>query len=385
MTFNSSALRSKFPEMGTNIFTTMNMVAKEHGAINLAQGFPNYDCPEELKAYITEAVHNGKNQYAPMPGIPELRSAISTKVESLYGTKFDPEDEITITPGGHCALMAAATAVLHRGDEVIIFEPSFDCFAPIVTLAGAVPVFVKLRFPEYSIDWDEVRSKITDKTRLIWLNTPHNPTGATLSAEDMKSLSSIIRNTNIIILSDEVYEHIVFDKLEHQSVCRYPELIERSFAIYSFGKVYHATGWKVGYCLAPRPLMQEFRKIYQMIMFTVNHPAQWALAQYLKNREHYLNLPAFYQRKRDLFLERLKESRLEFLPARGSYFQCLTYKQITDAPEMEVAKRFAREAKVASIPLSAFYSDGTDNGVLRFCFAKTDDVLEQAAEALCKI
>lgn len=280
MSFPRNALRSKFPNMGTNIFTAMNLVANEHGAINLAQGFPNFDCPEELKGYIAEAVHSQRNQYAPMPGIPELRNAIADKVKFLHGQDYDPDLEITVTPGGHCALMAAATAVLHPGDEVIIFEPSFDCFAPIVTLSGATPVFVKLKFPEYSIDWAEVRSKITDRTRLIWLNTPHNPTGATLTSADMRALIDIVHNTDVLILSDEVYEHIIFDKEQHQSVCRYPELVERSFAIYSFGKVYHATGWKVGYCLAPRALMQEFRKIYQMIMFTVNHPAQWALAKF---------------------------------------------------------------------------------------------------------
>ncbi len=385
MTFHPDAIRSKFPEMGTNIFTAMNVVARDHGAINLAQGFPNFDCPEQLRDYLAEACRTGRNQYAPMPGLPELREGISAKVESLYGRKYDAEDEITITPGGHCALMAAATAVLHPGDEVIIFEPSFDCFVPIVQLSRATPVFVKLRFPDYSVPWDEVRAKISKKTKLIWINSPHNPTGATLSEADMRTLSAIVRDTNIIILSDEVYEHIIFDGEKHQSVCRHPELAERSFAVYSFGKVFHVTGWKVGYCLAPRELMREFRKIYQMINFTVNHPAQWAIAQYLSNREHYLNLSDFYQRKRDRFLERLTESRFKFVPARGSYFQCLRYDEISSEPEIDVAKRFAREAKVASIPLSVFYSDGTDNRILRFCFAKTDDVLEQAAEALCKI
>lgn len=379
------ALQSKFPHMGTNIFTAINTVAKEHGAINLGQGFPNFDCPQELKALLAEAANSGKNQYAPMPGLPELRTAISAKIKALHGHEYDPELEINVTPGGHSALMSAATAVLHPGDEVIIFEPSFDCFAPIVTLSGAKPVFVKLKFPDYSVDWEEVKAKITPKTRLIWINSPHNPTGATLSDADMRALIQVVRNTNILILSDEVYEHIIFDGRQHNSISRYPELVERSFAISSFGKVYHATGWKVGYCVAPRFLMQEFRKIYQMIQFTVNHPAQWAIAQFMCNREHYLGLPDFYQKKRDFFLQRIAKSRFEFTPAHGSYFQCLTYKRITQAPEMEAAVQFARDAKVAAIPISAFHSDGTDNGVLRFCFAKTEDVLEQAAEALCKI
>jgi methionine aminotransferase len=371
--------------MGVNIFTAMNQVAAEFSAINLAQGFPNFDCPQRLQELLCEAVRGQKNQYAPMPGLPELRRAISEKIKFLHGHGYDPDLEVTVTPGGHAALMSAATAVLHPGDEVIIFDPSFDCFAPIVKLSGAVPVFVKLTFPDYSIDWNVVRQKITPRTRLIWLNSPHNPTGATLSADDLSTLADIVRDTSILILSDEVYEHIIFDDRQHQSICRHPELRERAFAIFSFGKVYHATGWKVGYCVAPRPLMQEFRAVYQMIQFTVNHPAQWALAQFLSDRSHYLELPAFYQKKRDFFLAQLASSAFEFTPAQGSYFQCLRYKKRAGEKEMEAARRIARDAKVASIPISAFYSDGTDHGVLRFCFAKTEDVLEQAAKALCSI
>ena len=385
MSENTPSVRSKFPDMGTNIFTTMNMVAKEYGAINLAQGFPGFDCPEQLRELVVAALRNGKNQYAPMPGVPELREAISHKIRALHNRAYDPETEITVTPGGHAALMAAATAVLHPGDEVILFDPSFDCFLPIIRLNGAVPRLIKLNPPDHKIDWTAVQAALSPRTRLIWLNTPHNPTGATLTQGDMTMLAKLLRGTEILVLSDEVYEHIIFDGRQHESVCRHPELAERSFAVFSFGKVYHATGWKVGYCVAPQPLMQEFRKIYQMTQFTVHHPSQVAIAEFLAQRDHYLSLPSFYQRKRDLFLSRLKSSRFDFTPAEGTYFQSLTYGRISDEPAMSAAKRFARDAKVASIPLSAFYSDGTDHQMLRFCFAKSDEMIEQAAEALCKI
>lgn len=385
MSVSKDAVISKFPNMGTNIFTTINNVAQEYGAINLGQGFPNFDCPEGLKASVQEAIQSGRNQYAPMPGLPELREEISKKISFLYKQNYDPETEITVTPGGHSALTAAALSVVHPGDEVIIFEPCFDCFIPIVKLCGGIPVIIKLTYPNYTVDWSEVKKKITPKTKLIWINTPHNPTGVKFSSSDMQNLIEITQNTNIFILSDEVYEHINFDGQLHESVCRYPELIERSFAVYTFGKVFHTTGWKVGYCVAPKQLMNEFRKIYQMINFTVNHPMQWGIAKFLANKEHYLELPNFYQRKRDLFLNGLKKSRFDFIPAQGSYFQCLTYQKITDLPELETAKLIAKEVKVASIPISSFYSDGTDNGVLRFCFAKTDEVLELATEALCKM
>jgi methionine aminotransferase len=363
----------------------MNLVAQEYQAVNLAQGFPSFDCPLELREYVAQALQSGKNQYAPMPGLPELREAISEKVALLYGRRYDPATEITITPGGHTALTSAAMSILHPGDEAIIFDPSFDCFAPIVTLCGATPVIVNLTFPEYAIPWDEVAKRITPRTRLIWINTPHNPTGSVLSAADLEKLTSLVRGTNIVVLSDEVYEHITFDGQQHQSVCRFPELAERSLSVYSFGKVYHATGWKIGYCLGPQYLMNEFRKIHQMITFTTNHPMQWGLSQFLKNREHYLGLPAFYQQKRDHFLAGLKGSRFQVVPCQGSYFQCLSYAAISDEPEMEFAKRLAREAKVAAIPLSAFYKDGTDNKMLRFCFAKSNEILETATAALKRV
>jgi len=363
----------------------MNAVAQEHQAVNLAQGFPSFDCPPELLEYVTTAFRAGRNQYAPMPGLPELREGISEKVKFLYGRTYDPATEITITPGGHAALMSAAMAILHPGDEAIVFEPSFDCFAPIVKLCGATPVPIKLTFPEYSIPWGIVAERITPQTKLIWINTPHNPTGSILGPEDIRSLVRVVQGTNIVVLSDEVYEHITFDGHEHQSVCRTPELAERSFSIYSFGKVYHATGWKIGYCLAPSYLMQEFRKIHQMTTFTTNHPIQWGLSQYIKNRNHYLELAQFYQAKRDYFIAGLKGSRFDVLAAKGSYFQCLTYRRISEEPEMSFAKRLARDAKVAAIPVSAFYEDGTDNGVLRFCFAKSNEILDQATEALRKM
>lgn len=378
-------LRSKFPKMGTNIFTAMNNLAAEHGAINLAQGFPNFPCSERLISLVDQYMKKGFNQYCPMPGAMVLREAIAEKIEFLYGRKYSPDTEINVTPGGHAALMAAITSVINPGDEVIIFEPAFDCFAPIVQLNGGTPVFIALTPPEYKIPWDEVAKKITPKTKGIVINSPHNPSGTVLSLDDIQSLIKIVRGTNLIIFSDEVYEHLIFDGRQHHSAMRYPELAERSFSIFSFGKVYHVTGWKIGYVVAPKELMAEFRKTYQMITFTVNHPMQLAIAEFLKDRDGYMGLPAFYQQKRDFFLERVRESRFDFVPAAGTYFQSLSYERIMDKGDMDAAIYVAMNAKVGTIPMSALYHNNAEHRILRICFAKTDDVLEQAALNLSKI
>ncbi len=378
-------IRSKFPKMGMNIFTAMNAVSTEHNAINLAQGFPNFPCSEKLISLVDQYMRKGFNQYCPMPGVLPLREAIAEKINFLYGRTYSPDTEINVTPGGHAALMSAITSVIHPGDEVIIFEPAFDCFAPIVELNGGIPVFIELTPPNYNIPWSEVTGKISDKTKAIIINSPHNPTGTVLEKPDMEALIKLTKNTDIVIISDEVYEHLIFDGLEHQSVMRYPELAERSFSIYSFGKVYHVTGWKIGYVVAPKELMAEFRKCYQMMTFTVNHPMQLAIAEFLKDREGYLSLPNFYQKKRDFFLERIRNSRFEFTPAKGTYFQSISYKKIMDAGDMDTALWLAKNAKVGLVPMSALYHNNAEHHMLRVCFVKTEDVLEQAAERLSRI
>ncbi len=382
---STPSIRSKFPNMGMNIFTAMNAVATEHNAINLAQGFPNFPCSEKLISLVDQYMRKGFNQYCPMPGALALREAIVEKIQFIYGKSYSPDTEINVTPGGHAALMAAVTSVIHPGDEVIIFEPAFDCFAPIVELNGGVPVYIELRPPAYKIPWQEVALKISDKTKAIIINSPHNPSGTVLEESDMRSLIDLVKNTNIVIISDEVYEHLIFDGFQHQSVMRYPELAERSFSIYSFGKVYHVTGWKIGYVVAPKELMAEFRKCYQMMTFTVNHPMQLAIAGFLKEKDEYLNLPDFYQKKRDFFLNGIKNSRFEFTPAKGTYFQSLSYGKIMNAGDMDAAIWFAKNAKVGTVPMSALYHNNAEHKVLRVCFAKTEEVLEQAAVRLSRI
>ncbi|MDZ4785289.1 MAG: methionine aminotransferase [bacterium] len=382
---STPSIRSKFPNMGMNIFTAMNAVATEQNAINLAQGFPNFPCSEKLISLVDQYMRKGFNQYCPMPGALALREAIVEKIQFIYGKSYSPDTEINVTPGGHAALMAAVTSVIHPGDEVIIFEPAFDCFAPIVELNGGVPVYIELRPPAYKIPWQEVALKISDKTKAIIINSPHNPSGTVLEESDMRSLIDLVKNTNIVIISDEVYEHLIFDGFQHQSVMRYPELAERSFSIYSFGKVYHVTGWKIGYVVAPKELMAEFRKCYQMMTFTVNHPMQLAIAEFLKEKDEYLNLPDFYQKKRDFFLNGIKNSRFEFTPAKGTYFQSLSYGKIMNAGDMDAAIWFAKNAKVGTVPMSALYHNNAEHKVLRVCFAKTEEVLEQAAVRLSRI
>jgi methionine transaminase len=378
-------IHSKLPAVGTTIFTVMTKLANESGAINLSQGFPDFDVDPALIDLVHRHMRGGRNQYAPMQGVPVLRERIAEKVRETYGASCDPDTEITVTSGGTEALFAAITAVVGHGDQAVLFEPAYDSYAPAIELCGGIPVFCPMRFPDYSIDWDRVKDSITQKTKLLILNSPHNPSGAVLSVRDIAALTDIVANTGIFIVSDEVYEHIIFDGLRHESMARYPELARRSFVVSSFGKTYHATGWKVGYCFAPAALSAEFRKIHQYLTFATNTPVQMALADFMEQKEKYRSLPAFYQAKRDLFLSLIKGSRFRCLPSRGTYFQMLDYSAITDEPDTAFARRMTVEHGVAAIPPSVFYHDGADNRVLRFCFAKREETLAAAAERLCGI
>ncbi len=380
-----SRLRSKLPKTGTTIFTIMSGLAQKEGAINLSQGFPDFSGSPDLIRLVNDHMKAGNNQYAPMPGILPLREAIAAKMDKRYTAKYDPETEITITAGATQGLFAAITAVVHEGDEVILFEPAYDSYEPAIQLNGGVPVYIELQAPGYTINWDHVKKRINQRTRLIILNTPHNPTGTTLSAADMMQLQKLTQNSDILILSDEVYEHIIFDGLEHQSIARYPKLAERSFIVFSFGKTYHHTGWKTGYCLAPEYLMKEFRKIHQFQVFSCNAPIQFALAEFMNNADEYLSLPDFYQQKRDFFYDLIKDSRFQGLPSTGTYFQLLSYKQISKEKDTDFAVRLTKEHKIAAIPVSVFYHKSIDHKVLRFCFAKSEETLKEAAEKLCKI
>jgi methionine aminotransferase len=363
----------------------MSALATEHKAVNLGQGFPDYPMPEALTALVDKAMQEGFNQYAPMPGWMPLRESIAEKIQFLYNTKVNPDTEITITPGGTYAIYTALTTVLQPGDEVIVFEPAYDSYIPNITVNGAVPVLIDLKFPDYRIDWNEVRSKITPRTRMIMLNTPHNPTGAVLREDDIEQLRAVVKDTNILILSDEVYEHLIFDQIPHQSMLRYPDLLQRSFVCFSFGKVYHCTGWKLGYCVAPAAFTKEFRKVHQFNCFSCHTPSQVALASFLKNKESYLQLSPEMQQKRDFFSELMKDTRFTPLASYGSYFQCYKYDRISDEGDKEFAIRITKEYGIATIPVSAFYQSGKDNKVIRFCFAKKETTLEQAVERLRKI
>jgi methionine aminotransferase len=363
----------------------MTRLANEHGAINLSQGFPDFDVDPALIALVEKHMRRGANQYAPMQGVQPLRERISEKTLELYGRRYDPETEITVTSGATEALFAAITAAVGPGDEAIVLEPAYDSYVPAITLCGGVSVFCRLRHPDYSIDWDMVKDSITPRTRCIILNSPHNPTGAVLAAADLEALAEIVRDTDILIVSDEVYEHIVFDGLAHQSMARVEELARRSFVISSFGKTWHTTGWKIGYCVAPAPLSEEFRKIHQYLTFASMTPVQHAYAEFLDNKDSYLALPEFYRKKRDRFLSLVAPSRFEALPSRGTYFQMLDYSAITSERDVDFARRMTMEHGVAAIPPSVFYHDAADHLVLRFCFAKKDETLERAAELLCKI
>jgi methionine aminotransferase len=378
-------LRSKLPDTGITIFSQMTALANAHGAINLSQGFPDFEISADLIEKVHEHMHSGRNQYAPMQGVAVLREKIAEKVYGLYQAEYDPDSEITITSGATEAVFDAITAVVHPGDEVIVIEPAYDSYVPAIQLCAGIPVFVKLHHPDYHINWDEVAKAVTSKTRLIILNSPHNPTGAVLTGKDIAALIAIVRNTDIFILSDEVYEHIIFDGSVHESMCRHPELFQRSFVVCSFGKMVHATGWKTGYCLAPRALSREFQKIHQFVTFASNTPVQYALADFISMPDAYLSLSAFYQDKRDFFRSLISGSRFKILPCRGSYFQLLDYSNLSNEPDEVFARRLTTAFGVAAIPPSAFYQDKDDHRVLRFCFAKTSQTLEAAAERLCRV
>lgn len=379
------SIKSKLPKTGTTIFSVMSALAAEHGAINLAQGFPDFECSTKLVELVNHYMKAGFNQYAPMPGVMKLREKIAEKTQELYSATYNPDTEITVTPGGTHALYAAISAFIGEGDEVIIIEPCYDSYLPAIQVNGGRAVFAELKYPTYKIDWDEVKKLVTYKTKMIIINTPHNPTGTTLSAQDMQRLEKIVKNSEIIVLSDEVYEHIIFDGVEHQSVARYPKLAERSIIVSSFGKTYHTTGWKMGYVLAPANLTAEFRKVHQFMCFSANTPVQYAIADFMDDKDAYLQLSAFYQEKRDYFQKLVKGSKFKLMPCLGSYFQLLDYGKITQEKDTDYAVRLTKEFKIASIPTSVFYHKNIDNHVLRFCFAKQNETLEKAAEKLHKI
>lgn len=381
---------SKLPGTGTTIFAVMSALSEECDAINLSQGFPSFNPSQDLLDRITHYLNSGANQYAPMPGVPSLRHAIAAKVEQLYGRTIDAELEVTVSDGATEGLFSAIHAVVRAGDEVIVFDPAYDSYAPAVTLAGGTTTHLPLVFPDedadFQIDWSRLEDAIGPKTRLIILNFPHNPTGAILSPADIERLADIVRDTSIYLISDEVYEHIIFDKADHQSLLRNDELWERSFIISSFGKTYHATGWKVGYCVAPPVLTAEFRKIHQWTCYAVITPIQLAIADYMQDTpHHYVELPVFYEQKRDRFCELVRDSRFDYQPAKGTFFQLLDYSSITDEDDVAYARRLTREIGVASIPISVFCEKPPPGRKLRFCFAKDDQILEEAASRLCQL
>ena len=382
----SFPVQSKLPDVGTTIFTVMSQLATEHGAINLSQGFPDFPAPAGLLDRVTHHLRAGHNQYAPMSGLPALRGQIARKTLALYGRSVDPDSDVTVTSGATEALFCAIEAVVQPGDEVLCLDPAYDSYDPAIRLAGGRAVHIPLQEPDFSVDWDRVQSAITPHTRLLILNSPHNPTGAVLSARDITALTEIVRNTRLLLLSDEVYEHIIFDGRRHESLLRYPELAERSLVVSSFGKTYHATGWKIGYCVAPAALTREFRRVHQFVQFCVVTPMQWALADFLESDPgHYLDLPAFYQVKRDQFCALLQPSRFRLTPSAGTYFQLLDYSGITAEADVDYARRLTQEFGVACIPVSVFCGEPLATPRLRFCFAKDLGTLERAAEILCRI
>ena len=378
-------LPSKLPNVGTTIFTVMSKLAADVGAINLAQGFPGFDCDPQLLLLVETYLRDQRNQYAPMAGVPALREAIARKTLDCYQVSYDPDAEITITSGASEAIFNAVTAVVRPGDEVLVFEPAYDSYVPAIELNGGIPIYVTLHAPDYRVDWQVVAEKITDRTRLILVNTPHNPSGRVWTRDDLDQLANLVRERDIWIVSDEVYEHILFDQRTHHSLMTHSDLRERTFVVGSFGKTFHVTGWKIGYCLAPKDLTTEFRKIHQYLTFSTVTPIQYALADYLNEPEHYRALPGFYQRKRDLFLDHLRGSRFTFTPTEGSFFQTLSYTTITSEPDYDLAVRLTHEIGVASIPVSVFYNHKNDDKVLRFCFAKDDRDLIEAAGRLSRL
>lgn len=377
------AITSRLPNVGTTIFTVMSQLAREYNAINLGQGFPDFPMSSQLIDLVEKAMREGHNQYTHMNGYPLLRERIADKVNTLYGYPVNHETQITVTPGGTYAIYTALTSVLQPGDEVILFEPAYDSYIPNITINGAIPVRISLTFPDYRIPWEEVRKKITPRTRVIMLNTPHNPTGMIWQESDMRALENIVEGTSIFVLSDEVYEHLIYDGKVHESVLRYPALRERSFVCFSFGKTYHCTGWKLGYCIAPESMSNEFRKVHQFNSFSCDTPKQVALAEYMLNASAYLNLGAEVQTKRDYFCKLMQEATpFEYIPSYGSYFACFRYGHFSNEPDREMAIRLTKEYGVATVPVSVFYQDNTDYRVLRFCFAKKESTLEEAVSRL---
>lgn len=378
-------IHSKLPNVGTTIFTVMSRLATEHHAINLGQGFPDYSMSDELTGLVNEAMKKDFNQYSPMPGWMPLREAIAEKAGYLYQANLNPDTEITITPGGTYAIYSAFTTILQPGDEVIVFEPAYDSYIPNIEINGAKAITIDLVYPDYHIDWMAVKQAITPKTKAIIINSPHNPTGSVIGEKDIAALREIVEGTNIFIISDEVYEHLIFDNIPHQSMLRYPDLLQRSFVCFSFGKTYHCTGWKLGYCIAPEPLMKEFRKVHQFNCFSCHTPSQVALAGFLKNKEAYLSLASVMQEKRDYFKSLMQQTKFSMQDSYGSYFICGTYERISDEADKDLAVRLTKEAGVATIPVSVFYRNGKDDRVLRFCFSKKKETLEDAVNRLVKI
>ena len=382
---SSITIASKLPGIEQSIFSVMTALATQHNAINLAQGFPDFNCPPRLIELVNKYMLEGKNQYAPMPGILPLREKIAEKANRLYGASYDPINEITITAGGTQAIYTAISAVVKEKDEVIIFEPGYDSYLPSILINKGAPKYVQLSPPFYKIDWDQVKKMVNYRTRMIIINTPHNPSGMVFTADDMKQLQKIVDKTDIIVLADEVYEHIIFDGHKHQSVCKYPDLASRSFIVFSFGKTYHTTGWKMGYVLAPKEMTEEFRKVYQYEMFSAATPLQYAYHDMMDDAEHYMQLGDYYQQKRDMFMEAIKGSRFKPIPCEGTYFQCLDYSGISKEGDRKMAEILTKQYGVASIPTSVFYHDKIDHKILRFCFAKSEETLKEAGEKLSKI
>ena len=382
-----SRITSRLPDVGTTIFTVMSALATEKGAVNLGQGFPDFHCDPALVDAVADAMRSGLNQYPPMTGIAQLRDVIADKVEAIYGHRYDPASEITVTAGATQGILTSVLCCVHPGDEVIVIEPAYDSYVPAIQLAGGIPVFVQMEVTDagYAVPWASVAAAVTPRTRLIMVNSPHNPTGSVLRGADIAALTDIVRGTDILVLSDEVYEHMVYDGHRHESVCRHPELAARSFVVSSFGKAYHVTGWKIGYVAAPAALMHEFRKVHQFNVFTVNTPVQHGLAAFMKDPAPYLELPAFYQRKRDLFRAGLAQTRFKLLPSDGTYFQCVDYRAVSDLPEADFAKWLTTEMGVAAIPVSAFYHQPRESGIVRFCFAKQDATLNLALQRLATL
>ncbi|MFM8736420.1 MAG: pyridoxal phosphate-dependent aminotransferase [Betaproteobacteria bacterium] len=382
---NLAPLKSRLPQVGTTIFTVMSALAQEHGAVNLGQGFPDFGCDPELLEAVNRAMKGGMNQYPPMPGVMALREAVADKVQGLYGRRYNPATEVTVTAGATQAILTALLAIVHPGDEVIVLEPCYDSYIPNIELAGGRVVRVPLVPGSFEPDFDRIEAALTPRTRALVINSPHNPSGTTWSDARMLRLQALLAPTQVVLISDEVYEHMVFDGQAHQSACRFPDLAERSLVVSSFGKTFHVTGWKVGTVVAPAALTAEFRKVHQFNVFTVNTPMQVALAEYLRKPEPYLNLPDFYQSKRDRFRQGLARTRFKALPSTGTYFQCVQYGAISDQSEADFCRWLTTEVGVAAIPLSAFYADGFDQGIVRFCFAKQDATLDDALERLAAI